>query len=150
MAVSPARMHSRSSGKKGRRKARMRKVSVLARTMERYLSEMARLTRRSAKIGPARVPGERPAGGGEDRGDGKKKEGQVPKSIPPAAALRLLGMGASTTDRNWSRKNRGGSRERTEKYSPEGPAGRRGRRRSRCATERRRPGRTGAGPGPRW
>ena len=24
----------------------------------------------------------------------RKKEGQVPKSIPPAAALRLLGMGA--------------------------------------------------------
>lgn len=106
MAVSPARMHSRSSGKKGRRKARMRKVSVLARTMERYLSEMARAHQAvPQKIGPARVPGERPAREAERTAAMvRKKEGQVPKSIPPAAALRLLGMGASTTDRNWSRK----------------------------------------------
>lgn len=34
----------------------------------------------------------------------RKKAGQVPKSIPPAAAVMLLGMGASTTDRNCRRK----------------------------------------------
>ena len=105
MAVSPARMHSRSSGKKGRRKARMRKVSGLARTMERYLSEMARLTRRSAKDWPsARARRKTSREAERTAAMVRKKEGQVPKSIPPAAALRLLGMGASTTDRNWSRK----------------------------------------------
>lgn len=83
----------------------MRKVSVLARTMERYLSEMARLTRRSAKDWPsARARRKTSREAERTAAMVRKKEGQVPKSIPPAAALRLLGMGASTTDRNWSRK----------------------------------------------
>ena len=33
-----------------------------------------------------------------------RKAGQAPKSSPPAAATMLLGMGASTTDRSWTRR----------------------------------------------
>ena len=34
----------------------------------------------------------------------RKNAVQVPNSRPPAMALMLLGMGASTTDKNWNRK----------------------------------------------
>ena len=101
MAVSPARMHRISSGKKGNRKARVRNTVVLARMSSWYFSERLRLTRRLAKFRPKTRAREKVSRDPVVTAPKvSRNAGQAPKSSPPAAATILLGMGASTTDRS--------------------------------------------------
>ena len=105
-SVSPAKMHSMSSGKKGNRKARTRKTGALVRRMFWYFSDSVWLTNLSVKSRPSTRASQKTSR--EPAATAPKvsrNAGQVPKRTPPAAAVILLGMGASTTDRNWTRKN---------------------------------------------
>ena len=99
MSVSPARMQIRSSGKKGKRKTRIKKISRFLRITSRYLSATRWLTSRSTNRCPStrasqNTRTEPPATANQVI----RNEGHIPKSTAPASAVTLLGMGAITTE----------------------------------------------------
>lgn len=84
-------------------------------------SDSLRLTKRPAKSRPStRANQNNSREPATTAAKVRKKEGHVPKRTPPAAAVILLGIGASTTERNWSRKNTGGSMAQSRQCRPAG------------------------------
>ena len=95
----------RSSGKKGKRKTRMRKMSRLRLMTSRYLSDTRWLTNLSAKERPStRASQNTSMDPPMTAAAVSRKEVQAPNSTAPASAVMLLGMGAMMTESNWIRK----------------------------------------------
>ncbi len=119
-SVSPAIMQRRSSGKKGKRKARKRNTSRFLRMISPYRSQSFPLTKRRAKRCPRfRLSWKTTAEPRITAAVVMRKDPQHPKSSPPATVVRLLGMGA--TRQTGAGKRRRGNRGRSAGYIPASP-----------------------------
>ena len=103
ISVRPAMMHSRSSGKRGKKKVKAKKVSRFRSSNSKYLGEsLGRITRSAKSLHKVRAKVKVVQEPTSTATKVMRNPGQTPKAAPPAAAMILLGMGAMMTLHSWS------------------------------------------------